>query len=989
MQLRVLIADFDLFSTVGGGQTFYRAIIEKNPEIDFHYLRRSEPAVAQRPANAHPVAYQEHYLDREWTHYCDMLPPRWSLRSMLLASNIAYSVRGMQFDVVDMPDYEQLGYALRPALERHEVDVGKLALSLHGTISTSISLNWGADGTLDHALTLQEEMQYQSVDLRYGLSAAYLDEWRDRSDLEGHYLSPLRFLDLPQPTGTRRSHRSPDLLFVGRTEKRKGPDLFIEMAWWLRRGAYGTARIIGPASHDANSNSSEHYLCDLIHRRLGPGEVELQPGATPSELRQRFASRSLVVLPSRYDTFNLVAVESLFSGCPTAIGSGAGVCRFLDETFPGVPYVRIDMDKPLACLPQIDNLLADYDNYRDRLVDSLLAAKPEIVGPDLAQIYASQPQFDADVRHEVHGWYGQLMDYKPRLTRLGQIHRKARQIAREKTSPEFRRTVRSLRPQRVVGNIKQALKERFRGSPLHYRAQAKALQLQSRNFAARYHAIGWMPEATERQLELKLHHTGQLLSDLRIDRIRLWREMARLEHLRGNDLVSATYQLRAMRLAGEDRFHDLPRATHTLNEHGYTQEAEAARAMYSAGAEREARCQELLDRALATHRNHAHGGLELVDDRRERSSCRASVIVSLYDAADKLPLFLETLSLQTLLRAGQAEVVLIDSGSPAEEYRVFRAWAENARIPTVYARSATRESIQSAWNRGIELARGDYLSFLGVDEAILPQALEILAGELDADRSLDWVQANSLVTSVDRRGHWLNDIMTYDRTDYDQPLVYLETCYLSWVGSLYRRRIHEQFGYYDPTFGAAGDTEFKNRVLPFIKSRVIPQTLGVFWNYPSGQTTCSPRAEIEDVRAWYLHRSPAGVRYALQHSDLRVAESLLFSALQYRKSYCRHWSTDIEYAHNLAEFLREEHPDASATQLFDGICKLLETYRLLDWLPHITPHSLRHSLDEANRIAREVAQQHRQLSAQRIEPVYGVFNDNRHEQHNHVWRSAA
>jgi glycosyltransferase involved in cell wall biosynthesis len=989
MQLRVLIADFDLFSTVGGGQTFYRAVIEKNPEIDFYYLSVNEPTTAARPANAHPIAYHEHYLSREWTRYCDVLPPRWSLRSTLAASNIAYSVRGHEFDVVDMPDYQQLGYSLRPALERHGVSVGKLALSMHGSISTTISMNWGGDGTLNRALVLEEEMQYQTVDLRYGLSAAYLDEWRARFDLESHYLSPLRFVERPEPTRTRRSPRSPDLVFVGRTEKRKGPDLFVEMAWWLRRGAYGTARIIGPPSHDPQGVSSEHYLRDLIHRRLGPSEIDLLPGANPAQLRKRFASRSLVVLPSRYDTFNLVAIESILSGCPTAIGSGAGVCRFLDETFAEVPYVRIDIDRPLACLPQIEELLADYDDYRDRLVDSLLAAQPKIVGPDLAQIYAAEPVFDEGARHEAECWYRLLMDHKPPQTRIGRAQLNALRIVKARTSHAFRRNVRSLHPRRVSGRIKHELKERLRSARFYYRAHSQALQLQARRFAARYYEIGWMPEVTPQQLEDKLEHVGQLVSDLRIDRIRLWREMARLEHLRGNDLVSATYRLRAMRLAGSDRFHDLAWVTRTLSERGYPQEAIAARAMYSASPERDDHCQELLEQALARHRESTSSQFELVDDRRERSGCRASVIVSLYNAADKLPLFLETLGLQTLLRTGQAEVVLVDSGSPHKEYDVFRAWAERTRLPAVFARSRERESIQSAWNRGIGLAKGEYLSFLGVDEAILPQTLEVLAAELDADRTLDWVQGNSLVTNVDKRGQWVNDIMTYDRSDYDQPLVYLETCYLSWVGSLYRRRIHERLGYYDATFGAAGDTEFKNRVLPFIKSRVIPRTLGVFWNYPSGQTTCSPRAEIEDLRAWYLHRTPAGVRYALRSSDLHVAESLLYSALQYRKSYCRHWSTDVEYAHNLAEFLREEHPDASAIYLFDGICKLLETYRLLDCLPSISQQSLRGSLEQANRLTAQIAGQHRQLTAERIRPVYGVFNDNRHEQHSYIWRTAA
>lgn len=989
MQLRVLIADFDLFSTVGGGQTFYRSIIEKNPDIDFHYLRRKEAAGARRPANAHAIAYHEHYLDRDWARYCDMLPPRWSLPSMLMASNIAYSVQGMDFDVVDTPDYQQLGYSLRPAMARHGVSVRKFALSMHGNISATISLNWGGDGKPNRSLVLQEEMQYRSVDLRYGLSAAYLAKWRERFDLDNHYFSPLRFIDLPQPTRTRQSHRSPDLVFVGRTEKCKGPDLFVELAWWLRRGAYGTARVIGPASHDFNGVSSEEYLRDMGHRRLGPGELDLLPKATRAELKKRFASRSLVVLPSRYDTLNLVAIESLFSGCPTAVGSGAGVCRFLDETFPGVPYVKIDMDRPLASLPELEAVLVDYDGYRDRLVDALLAAKPQLVGPDLAEIYSSQSAFDEPAREEVDCWYRLLLEHMPRQTRRERAGNRLREIARERTTPEFRDAVKSLRPRRLLGQAQALLASALRGTAAHRRFQNKALRLQARNFAARYHAIGWMPEASTGQLDIKLHHTAQLVSDLKIDRVRLWREIARLEQLRGNELVSATYRLRAMRLMGGDRFHDLPAVAHTLEKHGYRQEAEAASAMYAIQPDRDERCETLLQRAMANHRQYAPRNLELLDDRREQRGFRASVVVSLYDAADKLPLFLETLALQTMIRSGQAEVVIIDSGSPGKEYEVFRAWAERSGVPAVYARSEKRESIQAAWNRGIELARGDYLSFLGVDEAILPRTLELLADELDSDRSLDWVQANSLVTNVDHRGHWRNDIMVYDRSDYEQPIVYLETCYLSYVGALYRRTIHERFGYYDPTFGAAGDTEFKNRVLPFIRSRIVPGILGVFWNYPSGQTTCSPRAEIEDVRAWYLHRTPAGVRNALRQADQYVAEHLLLSALKYRKSYCRHWSTDIEYAHNLAEFLRQEHPDAVASPLLDGIGKLLETYRSLDWLSDITPHTLRASLDQATAIATEIAQQHRQISAERLDPVYQVFNDNRHEQHSHIWRSAA
>jgi hypothetical protein len=231
--------------------------------------------------------------------------------------------------------------------------------------------------------------------------------------------------------------------------------------------------------------------------------------------------------------------------------------------------------------------------------------------------------------------------------------------------------------------------------------------------------------------------------------------------------------------------------------------------------------------------------------------------------------------------------------------------------------------------------------------------------------------------------------MAYDRQGYRQSLVYLETCYLSWVGALYRKSIHDRCGLYDPSFRAAGDTEFKNRVLPFIKTKALPQTLGVFWNYPSGQTTCSPRAEIEDLRAWYLHRTLAGVRYAFGQRDPGEAEDAFYAALRYRKSYCKHWSTDVEYAHNLALFMKEHAPGVLAPQLSDGLAALLGAYRSLDYLGQVTAKTIPWSLSRAFYVAHQVARQHYDLSGERVRPAYQVFNDNRHEQHTQLWGKAA
>ena len=96
-----------------------------------------------------------------------------------------------------------------------------------------------------------------------------------------------------------------------------------------------------------------------------------------------------------------------------------------------------------------------------------------------------------------------------------------------------------------------------------------------------------------------------------------------------------------------------------------------------------------------------------------------SVIISLYNAADKLPLFLTAIRSQSLLATKQMELIFIDSGSPADEYRALTATLAHFSLPYLYVRTRVRESIQTAWNRGIALARAP-IEFLGVDEAVTP-----------------------------------------------------------------------------------------------------------------------------------------------------------------------------------------------------------------------------------------------------------------------------
>ena len=81
-------------------------------------------------------------------------------------------------------------------------------------------------------------------------------------------------------------------------------------------------------------------------------------------------------------------------------------------------------------------------------------------------------------------------------------------------------------------------------------------------------------------------------------RCNFWLDIARIERLRGNDLIAVAYELRALRLLGDDRMGLLPRVSDTMRQHGFKQEADAAQAMFGDPARADERVYAFLQAAF-------------------------------------------------------------------------------------------------------------------------------------------------------------------------------------------------------------------------------------------------------------------------------------------------------------------------------------------------------------------------------------------------------
>lgn len=221
-----------------------------------------------------------------------------------------------------------------------------------------------------------------------------------------------------------------------------------------------------------------------------------------------------------------------------------------------------------------------------------------------------------------------------------------------------------------------------------------------------------------------------------------------------------------------------------------------------------------------------------------------TAIVSTYKSARFMAGCLEDLVGQTLFAHGELEIVVIDSGSPENEGDIVRAF--QARYPGIRYLRTEREGLYAAWNRGVGLATGRYLTSANTDDRHRGDALEILAAFLDAHPAVALAYADCLITA--RENETFASTASTDRFDWP-PYRYSTLQDRCIVGPqpVWRRELHARYGLFDENFQAAGDYEFWLRMGRHETFAKVPEVLGLYLQNSAGLEYASGRTERETL----------------------------------------------------------------------------------------------------------------------------------------------
>ena len=215
---------------------------------------------------------------------------------------------------------------------------------------------------------------------------------------------------------------------------------------------------------------------------------------------------------------------------------------------------------------------------------------------------------------------------------------------------------------------------------------------------------------------------------------------------------------------------------------------------------------------------------------------RVSAIASLFRGGDFIEQFMDNITTQTIFDRS-CELIIVDAASDENEAETIRRYLDTH--PGVrYQRMNSRVGIYEAWNIGVEMARGEFLTNTNLDDLRRQDSLEIQAGALEALPFVDVVYQD-FYYSFDPTLDW-DGVAAFG---YKSELPLVTNHNMLRFNSphnapMWRKTLHDELGLFDANFKSAGDYEFWLRCLAAGKTfHKINEPHVVYYQNPKGLST--------------------------------------------------------------------------------------------------------------------------------------------------------
>ena len=219
---------------------------------------------------------------------------------------------------------------------------------------------------------------------------------------------------------------------------------------------------------------------------------------------------------------------------------------------------------------------------------------------------------------------------------------------------------------------------------------------------------------------------------------------------------------------------------------------------------------------------------------------KLTIFCSIFKCEKYIEHYLSDISRQTIF--SDCELIMVDANSPENESKYIKPFAHSHKN-VKYIELDKDPGMYECWNIAVREAQGKYLNNANPDDGKHRTFLKEHVRALDSDKSIDLIYCDSLITTLANTSFDSNThISRYSFPEFSiEDLIIYNMPHQSPV---YRKSMHDRFGFFNNDYKSAADSEFWLRcATQGAKFKKLNKTLGLYYLNPEGVSTSSENQE--------------------------------------------------------------------------------------------------------------------------------------------------
>lgn len=221
-----------------------------------------------------------------------------------------------------------------------------------------------------------------------------------------------------------------------------------------------------------------------------------------------------------------------------------------------------------------------------------------------------------------------------------------------------------------------------------------------------------------------------------------------------------------------------------------------------------------------------------------KEKCKITILTSLFRCEEYLDSFLHYVD--QIDGKDITEILLLHNAPSELELSILANWLP--QLPFVkHIVIPEREGLYKTWNRGIKMAEGEYITNWNVDDIRTPRSMLDEADTLDA-------HPEAVLTYGDMYLMYKYPIISKDLSssrDFARNRTYFLKCHQIGCFPMWRKTVHEKYGYFDEQFRLVGDFDFQIRLSRNCILVKTPQNLGAYLEFVPQKLSMNRR--LQDI----------------------------------------------------------------------------------------------------------------------------------------------